>query len=80
MDSRPIGLFDSGVGGLTIFSEIEKLLPNENYIYFGDTKNLPYGSKSKTELIPIAKKVFDFLEHKNVKAVIMACNTTSSIV
>lgn len=78
MNERPIAFFDSGVGGLTVFNKVKKLLPNENYIYFGDSKNIPYGEKSKEELIEIADKIFKFLETKNVKAVVMACNTTSA--
>ena len=79
MSNRPIGVFDSGVGGLSVFSQLVKLLPNENYIYFGDTINLPYGSKTQEELIEITKKIFDFFKEKNVKAVVMACNTTSAL-
>lgn len=78
--ASPIGVFDSGVGGLSVFSELIKLLPNENYIYFGDTKNLPYGNKSKEELIKISEGIFDFFDKSNVKAVVMACNTTSATV
>lgn len=79
MNNCPIGVFDSGVGGLSVFSELIKLLPNENYIYFGDTANLPYGSKTKEELVEISAKIFDFFKSKNVKAVVMACNTTSAL-
>ena len=79
MNDCPIGVFDSGVGGLSVFSEVLKVLPNENYIYFGDTLHLPYGSKSKEELIEISKNIFDFFKSRNVKAVIMACNTTSAV-
>lgn len=75
-----IGVMDSGVGGLTVLKQLLQVCPNEDYLYFGDTKNLPYGEKSKEELIEIAKKVFDFFKEKNVKAVIMACNTTSATV
>ena len=50
MDNRPIGIFDSGVGGITILKEIQKRLPNENYIYLGDTKNFPYGEKNREEI------------------------------
>lgn len=75
---QKIAFFDSGVGGLTVFKELKKILPNENYIYFGDLANIPYGSKSKSELIKIADKIFKFLETKSVKAVVMACNTTSA--
>ncbi len=78
MTDKPIGVFDSGVGGLSVFSELYKLMPDENYIYFGDTINLPYGSKSKEELIKITGNIFDFFTSKNVKAVVMACNTTSA--
>lgn len=73
-----IGVMDSGVGGLTVLKQMIDICKNENYIYFGDTKNLPYGEKTKQELVKIAKKVFDFYAQKKVKAVIMACNTTSA--
>lgn len=79
MNNNPIGIFDSGVGGLTVFSKLIKKVPDENYIYFGDTKNLPYGSKSQNELITIAKDIFDFFKSRKVKAVVMACNTTSAL-
>ena len=75
----PIAFFDSGVGGLTVYKEVKQLLPNENFLYFGDTLNMPYGEKSPQELIEIARKIFNFFEKQNVKAVIMACNTTSAI-
>lgn len=78
MNEKPIAFFDSGVGGLTVYSKVKKLLPNENFIYFGDLKNIPYGEKSKEELIKIADKIFKFFEEKDVKAVVMACNTTSA--
>ena len=78
-DNRPIALFDSGVGGLTVFQKIKKLLPDENYLYFGDTKNMPYGEKTEEQLIEYADKIFKFFETKNAKAVVMACNTTSAI-
>ncbi len=80
MKNCPIGVFDSGVGGLSVFSKLINLLPNENYIYFGDTLNLPYGDKSKEQLVEISAKIFDFFKSQNVKAVVMACNTTSSVV
>ncbi|MFI3300686.1 MAG: glutamate racemase [Candidatus Gastranaerophilales bacterium] len=75
----PIGFFDSGVGGLTVFSKVKKLLPSENYIYFGDTKNMPYGEKSPEVLVELTKKAFDFFQSKGAKAVVMACNTTSAV-
>lgn len=73
-----IAFFDSGVGGLTVFKRVKDILPNEDYIYFGDLKNIPYGEKSREELIKIADEIFKFLETKDVKAVVMACNTTSA--
>ncbi|MBQ3641308.1 glutamate racemase [bacterium] len=79
MDNKPIGIFDSGVGGLSVFNRLIKLLPNENYIYFGDTLNLPYGDKTKEQLIEISRGIFDFFASQKVKAVVMACNTTSAI-
>ncbi|MDD3436668.1 MAG: glutamate racemase [Candidatus Gastranaerophilales bacterium] len=78
MNKKPIAFFDSGIGGLTVFKKLKKLLPHENYIYFGDLKNIPYGEKSKEELIKIADRIFKFFEEKDVKAVVMACNTTSA--
>ena len=74
-----IAFFDSGVGGLTVYKEVKKLLPNEDYLYFGDTINMPYGEKSQEELIEIARKIFDFFAEREVKAVVMACNTTSAM-
>ena len=79
-NTNPIGFFDSGVGGVTVFEQVKKLLPNENYIYFGDTKNMPYGEKTEAQLLEFADNIFRFLEEKNAKAVVMACNTTSAIV
>ena len=79
INKNPIAFFDSGVGGLTVFEKVKKLLPNENYIYFGDTKNMPYGEKSKEQLLEFADKIFKFFERQNAKAVVMACNTTSAI-
>lgn len=75
---KKLAFFDSGVGGVTVFKQVKKLLPNEDYIYFGDMKNLPYGEKTKKELIIITDKIFKFFETQDVKAVIMACNTTSA--
>ncbi len=78
MDNRPIGIFDSGVGGLTVLSEIEKVLPNEDYIYLGDTLNFPYGSKRKDEVIELSRRNVEFLISKNVKAIVIACGTATS--
>lgn len=78
MDERPIGMFDSGVGGLTVLKEVNKLLPNEEIIYLGDTKNFPYGSKSKEAIIEISRNCIKFLINQNVKLVIIACGTATS--
>ena len=80
MNNSPIGVFDSGAGGLSVFSRLIKLLPEENYIYFADNANLPYGSKTPEELIKLSRRIFDFFKSKKAKAVVMACNTTSAIV
>lgn len=74
----PIGVFDSGVGGLTVAREIMRQIPNESIIYFGDTARVPYGSKSKETVITYSRQIVDFLLTKNVKAVVIACNTASA--
>lgn len=78
MDNRPIGMFDSGVGGLTVLKEVKKLMPNEEIVYLGDTKRFPYGSKSKESIIEISRNCVKFLVSKNVKLVIIACGTATS--
>lgn len=75
---QPIGIFDSGVGGLTNAKEIKRLLPNENIIYFGDTKHLPYGEKSKEAIIEYSTKITNFLLENNCKAIVVACNTATA--
>lgn len=77
-DTRAIGMFDSGVGGLTVLKEVIKQNPKENIIYLGDTKRFPYGSKSKESIIELTKKGIDFLISKNVKAIVIACGTATS--
>jgi len=79
MDSRPIGIFDSGVGGLTVAKEIRHLLPYESTIYVGDTARVPYGTKTPDELLSFSREIIQFLLDKNVKAVVIACGTSSSI-
>ena len=79
-NNKPIGFFDSGVGGLTVLSAFRSILPNEDCIFFGDTKNMPYGEKTKEQLIEYSTQAFMFFEQQNAKAVIMACNTTSAMV
>ena len=78
MHKRPIGIFDSGVGGLTIYEEIHRLLPHENIIYLADSKNAPYGEKSKEEIITISVKNTEFLLSHGCKLIVVACNTAST--
>ena len=75
---KAIGIFDSGVGGLTVFSEIRKKMPNENIIYLGDTKNFPYGNRSKEEIIKFAIENTETLINKGVKIIVIACGTATS--
>ncbi len=77
--SRPIGVFDSGIGGLTVVAEIMRQLPHEEIIYFGDTARLPYGPKSKETVTRFAAQDTAFLLHRGVKSVVVACNTASSV-
>ena len=74
-----IGIFDSGIGGVTVLREIIKVLPNENYIYYSDSKNNPYGDKTKEEIIERCKEIFRFLLERKCKAVVIACNTASAV-
>lgn len=76
-DNRPIGLFDSGVGGLSILVEIKKKLPRESFVFFADQLNNPYGEKTKKELELLASKITDFLIEKKIKLLVVACNTAS---
>lgn len=73
-----IGIFDSGVGGLTVLKEMINIHPNAHYIYYGDTKNLPYGSKTKEELITLSDSIIKFLLEQKVDIIIIACGTVSS--
>ena len=75
----PIGVFDSGVGGLTVMREIMRQLPGENVVYFGDTARVPYGSKSPETVIRYSKQIVNFLLTKDVKAIVVACNTASAV-
>lgn len=76
--NNSIGFCDSGVGGLTVYSKFRKILNTENCLFFGDLKNSPYGNKTKEQLVAFSRRVFDFFKEKGVKAVVMACNTTSA--
>lgn len=74
----PIGVFDSGVGGLTVVREIMRQIPNEKIIYFGDTARVPYGSKSKDTVTRFSRQIVRFLQTHNVKTIVIACNTASA--
>ncbi|MDO8487590.1 MAG: glutamate racemase [Candidatus Curtissbacteria bacterium] len=76
-DKRPIGLFDSGVGGLSVLLEIAKILPNENFIFLADQLNVPYGGKTKRELEDLTERITYFLMKKKIKALVVACNTAT---
>lgn len=78
MSIRPIGIFDSGIGGTSIFKEIHALLPFENTIYLADSANAPYGSKSEAEIINLSIKNTEFLIQKNCKIIVVACNTATT--
>ena len=78
MDKRPIGIFDSGIGGLTVFSEMRKQLKNEDLVYLGDTANFPYGPKSKEEIIEFTKRNIEFLIKQDCKFIVIACGTATS--
>lgn len=78
-NTAPIGVFDSGVGGLTVVREIVRQLPNENIVYFGDTARVPYGSKSQNTIIRFSEQIIRFLKTKEVKAIVIACNTASAL-
>ncbi len=78
IDNRPIGFFDSGVGGTSIWKEVHQLLPNENTIYLADSRNAPYGVRSKDEIISLSYKNTDLLLQKDCKLIIVACNTATT--
>jgi glutamate racemase len=78
-NNSPIGIFDSGLGGLTVLKELTDILPNESFIYFGDTAHLPYGTKSKETIVEYSNKICDFLIKQKVKLIVVACNTASAL-
>ncbi len=77
--ARPIGVFDSGIGGLTVFKALRALMPEEDIIYFGDTAHLPYGSKSKASIVQFSVEIARFLCRQNIKALVVACNTSTAV-
>ena len=78
INNQPIGLFDSGIGGTSIWSAIHDLMPNEDTIYLADSKNAPYGKKSKDEIIALSIKNTEFLLEMNAKIIVVACNTATT--
>lgn len=78
MNENPIGIFDSGIGGLTIVNELKKRLPYENYFYYADSKNCPYGEKTKEELFDICSNIVEFLLERKCKLIVIACNTATT--
>lgn len=79
LSHAPIGVFDSGVGGLTVVREIMRQIPQERIIYFGDTARVPYGSKSQNTIIRYSRQIIRFLQTQQVKAIVVACNTASAL-
>lgn len=78
-NQKPIGIFDSGIGGLTVLNELQKILPCENFIYYADTKHLPYGDKSKEEIISYSEYIVKYFIENDVKAIVIACGTASAL-
>lgn len=78
MDNRPIGVFDSGLGGLTVVKEIKKILPGETIVYLGDTARVPYGTRSAETIVKFSLQCADYLVQQNIKALVIACNTASA--
>ena len=76
--NAPIGVFDSGVGGLTVAREIMRQMPQERIVYFGDTARVPYGSKSQETVLRYSRQIIRFLKTQGVKAIVIACNTASA--
>ena len=79
LSQAPIGVFDSGVGGLTVLRELYRQLPHESILYFGDTARLPYGTKSRSEILQYVREILTWMVQRRVKMVIMACNTSSAL-
>jgi len=77
--NSPIGIYDSGVGGLTVLRELRALLPGENILYFGDSANCPFGNRGEAELTAITNRIFSFFREQGVKLTVSACNTTSAL-
>src|SRR5690349_18185456 len=76
---RPIGVFDSGVGGLTVLKSLREAFPNENFVYLGDTAHVPYGTKSDQSILRLLNTHLDFFKSQGVKSLVLACNTASTL-
>ncbi len=79
MDNRPVGIFDSGIGGLTVCKAIRDILPAEHIIYYGDTARFPYGTRSIETVIRYSREITEYLKTRNVKMIVIACNTASAV-
>ena len=79
MNAAPIGVFDSGVGGLSLLFELRRLLPNEDFVYYGDRANAPYGAKTHEEILNISKGIVNTLISRGAKAIVVACNTATAV-
>lgn len=77
--NSPIGVFDSGLGGLTVLKSLKKILPRESFIYFGDTAHVPYGTKSTNAVVKYSQSILNFFSNYHIKAVVIACNTASAV-
>ena len=77
--TRPVGIFDSGVGGISVLRCARKMLPNEQFIYYGDTAHAPYGTKPPDEVLGYVRRVMDELLAREAKAIVIACNTATSV-
>tara|TARA_Y100000746_G_scaffold226843_1_gene232571 strand:+ start:578 stop:1372 length:795 start_codon:yes stop_codon:yes gene_type:complete len=80
MDNRPIGIFDSGLGGMTVLKELVDLMPQESFVFFGDTAHVPYGNKSSESIENFSISIINFLQTHSVKLIVVACNTASAVV
>jgi glutamate racemase len=76
---KAIGIYDSGVGGLSVYRQLSRLLPNHNFLYYADTAHMPYGDRSEQEIITFSKQIIDFLVRKGAAIMVVACNTSSAI-
>lgn len=80
MDARPVGVIDAGLGGYTVVRQIQRLMPEDDIIYYGDSLNQPYGNREKASILHMARQIFMFMESRNVKLVAVACNTISTLI